>query len=317
MRITYQGEPQGNLVIETDTNTSILQTSLQNNIPHTHVCGGNARCSTCRVLVLNGLEHCRQRNEKEQKMATRLHFSQNIRLSCQTTLTGDITVRRLVLDDEDKEIVDSEFNDGKERCAGEEKPVAVLFADIRGFTTFAESHLPYDVVHILNRYFNRVVPIINYHGGQVDNFIGDGLMALFGVQESDDATLRAVRAGLGMLGEVRAMQPYVRAHFHMDFRIGVGIHYGTVVLGTVGAGERRRLTAIGDTVNFASRIESANKDAGTEILISQGAYDQVSSAISIGNYYDFPIKGKTGSYGLYEVLSVLDNPHGHVERHEL
>jgi adenylate cyclase len=299
-RIIYHNEDK---VVEVDATTSILQASLQNGIPHTHVCGGNARCSTCRVLILEGLEFCCQRNEKEQKMAERRHFSPNVRLACQTTLHGDVTLRRLVIDIEDEELVDQEVAVGTApRSVGEEKSVAILFSDIRGFTAFSEAHLPYDVIHVLNRYFNRVGSIINKHGGQIDNFMGDGIMALFGVDDAPDPTLRAVRAGVEMITAVETMQPYFEAQFKSNFRIGVGIHYGEVVLGVVGVGERRRLTAIGDAVNLASRIESANKDAGTELLVSEDAYQQVKDHFRFGKCFEFRIKGKTGQYSLYEVL---------------
>jgi len=299
-RITYHNEDR---VVEVDAATPILQASLNNGIPHTHVCGGNARCSTCRVLVIDGLEHCCQRNEKEQKMADRRHFSPNVRLACQTTLSGHVTLRRLVIDTEDEELVDQEVAGGAApRSVGEEKHIAILFSDIRGFTAFSEAHLPYDVIHVLNRYFNRVGSIINKHGGQIDNFMGDGIMALFGIDDAPDPTLRAVRAGVEMVSAVEAMQPYFEAQFKSNFRIGVGIHYGEVVLGVVGVGERRRLTAIGDAVNLASRIEGANKDAGTNLLVSEDTYGQVKEQFQFGKCFEFRIKGKTGQYSLYEVL---------------
>jgi adenylate cyclase len=311
-RITYSNET----MVEVDPATTILQASLRNGIPHTHVCGGNARCSTCRVLVLDGLQYCCPRNEKEQKMADRRHFSPQVRLACQTTVSGDVVLRRLVLDDEDVELVDQEMAGGAiPRSVGEERQLAILFADIRNFTTFAEAHLPYDVVHVLNRYFNRVGAIINHHGGQINNFIGDGLMALFdapgppGEAGTGDGgpnpTLNAVRAGLEMLRAVEAMQPYFEAQFRINFRIGVGIHYGEVVLGTVGAGDNRRLTAIGDSVNLASRIESANKEAGTELLISEEAHERVKDFVRLGKHCQLAIKGKTGTYSLHEVVGLV------------
>jgi adenylate cyclase len=299
-RLTYLNEK----VVETDAATSILHTSLKNGIPHTHVCGGNAKCSTCRVLILEGLEHCCPRNDKEQKMAERRNFSPPVRLACQTTVGGDVTLRRLVLDDEDVRLVDGEIAGAAPRSVGEERHLAILFSDIRDFTAFSEAHLPYDVIHVLNRYFSRIGSIINHHHGQIDNFMGDGIMALFGLDHPAEATLNAVRAGLEMLTAVEAMQPYFEVQFKTNFRIGIGVHYGEVVLGTVGAGERRRLTAIGDAVNLASRIEGANKEAGTQFLISESAYEQVKDRVRIGKHFDIAIKGKTGRYWLHEVVTL-------------
>lgn len=304
VRINYLSDSR---LIETDEATSILQTSLNNGIQHTHVCGGNAKCSTCRVLVLEGLEHCCPRNEKEQKMADRRKFSHNVRLACQTVLSGDVAVRRLVLDTEDVELVDQEVMGGTvPRSVGEDRHLAILFSDIRNFTSFAESQLPYDVIHVLNRYFNRVGSIINKYNGQINNFMGDGIMALFGVTQPETAALDAVRAGLEMLRAVEGMQPYFELQFKTNFRIGIGIHYGEVVLGAVGTGDRRQLTAIGDAVNFAARIESANKEAETEFLISEDMHKQVEGYVVVGKHCDYAIKGKTGTYSLHEVIGLKD-----------
>ena len=298
--ITYQNEA----VIEVDTSTSILHASLQNGIPHTHVCGGNARCSTCRVLIIDGLENLCPRNEREQKMAQRRNFSPNVRLACQTTLQGDVVLRRLVLDDEDRMLVDQEILGAAPRSVGEERLLAILFSDIRDFTAFSEVHLPYDVIHALNRYFSRVGAIVNRHHGQIDNFMGDGIMALFGVDDPAHATLNAVRAGLEMLQAVDDMQPYFQSQFKTRLRIGVGVHYGEAVLGAIGTGDRRRLTAIGDAVNVASRIESANKDAGTSFLISQRAYQHAGDQVLTGRSVQLPLKGKTGVFLLHEVIGL-------------
>ncbi|MBI3761421.1 MAG: adenylate/guanylate cyclase domain-containing protein, partial [Chloroflexi bacterium] len=131
---------------------------------------------------------------------------------------------------------------------------------------------------------------------------------LFGVGAPTDAAANAVRAGLEMLTAVEAMQPYFQAQFKINLRIGIGIHYGTVVLGAIGAGDRRQLTAIGDAVNLASRIESANKEAGTQLLISEHAYEQVKDGIVVGRRFDLPIKGKTGTYALHEVTGLSARP---------
>jgi len=298
--ITYQNEA----VVEVDTTTPILHASLQHGIPHTHVCGGNARCSTCRVLILDGLDNCCPRNEREQKMALRRNFSPDVRLACQTTLSGDVALRRLVLDDEDRLLVDQEIASAAPRSVGEERLLAILFSDIRDFTAFSEVHLPYDVVHALNRYFSRVAAIIEQFHGHVDNFMGDGIMALFGIDDPANATLNAVRAGLEMLRAVEDMQPYFETQFKTRLRIGVGVHYGEAVLGAIGTGERRRLTAIGDAVNVASRVESANKAAGTNFLISQRAYQQLGERVKTGRSVKLPLKGKTGMFLLHEVTDL-------------
>jgi adenylate cyclase len=144
IRISYLPDEQE---LELQPAETILQASLRTGIPHTHVCGGNARCSTCRVLILEGLEHCTPRNTREQTLATRLGFDPAIRLACQTTITGDVPLRRLVLDDEDVAVTSQLSGGAIPGTIGQEQRLAILFADIRSFTPFAEAMLPYDVIH--------------------------------------------------------------------------------------------------------------------------------------------------------------------------
>lgn len=288
----------------TDDAETILKASLRSGIPHTHVCGGKARCSTCRVMIVEGLENLNPRNEREQAMADRLQFNPYIRLACQTTFQGEIRLRRLVIDDEDIEL-DDQTMPGHEpgEAVGSEKPIAILFSDVRNFTTFSEALPAYDVIHSLNRYFHQVGQIITAHGGYIDNYMGDGIMALFGVDDPTDAPLRAVRAGLDMLTAVdQSIRPYFEAIYGKVFDIGIGIHYGEAVVGTIGARNRKTQTAIGDSVNFASRIESANKEAGTRLLISEDAFRQVSGQVQVGKTTRVMVKGKSGEYMLYEVV---------------
>ncbi len=292
--------------VETEEAETILQASLRASIAHAHTCGGNARCSTCRVLVAQGLEHCNARNEKEQKLAERLHFGNEIRLACQTTVSGDVKLRRLVMDEEDVELTDQMGAGTTPTSAGEEKKLAILFADIRGFTPFAEHLLPYDVVHVLNRYYYEVGDVIKNNGGRIDNYMGDGLMALFGMEEEDQAALRAVKAGLGMIEAVEHLKPYMEAIYGRSFQIGIGVHYGEAVVGAIGATNMKRVTAIGDAVNLASRIESATKQAGARFLISEDAYDEVKEHIRTGSTVRATLPGKSGEYLLYEVMGLRD-----------
>jgi adenylate cyclase len=290
--------------VESKPRETLLQASLRAGVSHAHACGGNARCSTCRILVQAGLDHCAPRNKGERALAERLHFTPEIRLACQTLISGDVEIRRLVLDNEDLDLTDQSRSGAMAAPVGEEMHAAVLFADIRGFTTFSESLPPYDVVHILNRYFHQVGQAITRNGGHIDNYMGDGLMALFGVEDPKDAALRAVRAGLDMLKAVERLRPYLENIYTRSFRVGVGVHFGEVVVGAIGHDESRRVTAIGDTVNFASRIESANKSAATELLISEATYDEVKDKVRVGKTVRVTISGKSGEYTLYEIVGL-------------
>jgi adenylate cyclase len=290
--------------VEAALGEPLLRAALRAGVPHAHACGGNARCSTCRVQVLEGLDHCAARNEREQALAERLHFGPELRLACQTTVTDAVRLRRLVVDADDIQLCER-MATSTPQPVGEERRVAVLFADIRGFTAFAEALTPYDVIYFLNRYFDVVGCVIAAQGGSVDNLIGDGVMALFR-DNRETAPLQAVRAGLGMLAAVERLQPYVNSVYGRSLRIGVGVHYGDVVLGGLGSVGScgQRITAIGDTVNFASRIEAATRELQADFLISDATYERVRDQVRVGRTFEHAIRGKTGAHRLHEVLGL-------------
>jgi adenylate cyclase len=288
--------------VEVSPGETILQAALRVGIKFTHACGGNARCSTCRTAILEGLENCTQRSEAEEEIAMHLQFKPMIRLACQTRVTGNTTVRRLVLDDEDEELAVGSMAEEFGEAAGEERQVAILFVDIRGFTSFAEKLLPYDVIHALNRYYHRMGQIVHRHGGVIDNYMGDGILAVFGIEGSEHMVSCALEAGLEMLNAVESMKPYFEAIHGRSFDIGIGLHYGAVVVGSIGWGNYKRRTIVGDAVNFASRVESANKNAGTNFLISEDAYEQVGHEVEVNQCPPWEVRGKTGVFQLYEVV---------------
>lgn len=295
--------PDDKTVVADPTET-VLHASLRSGIPHTHVCGGKARCSTCRVLISAGIENCAPRNAKERQMADQLHFSPDIRLACQTVVSGDVKLRRLVLDADDVNLTDQLQAAAARRLVGEERRVAILFSDIRGFTAFAEPLPPYDVIHALNRYFYRMEEIVRGHHGYVDNYMGDGLLAIFGAAGREAAPLDAVLAGLEMLDALKQLGPYYESIYGQGLRIGIGAHYGNVVLGSIGPPGRDRVTAIGDAVNFASRIEAANKVTGTSFLISEDVYDCVRQRIEVNRFEEVVLPGRMHSCSLYEVIGM-------------
>ncbi len=288
----------------------ILEASLRAGIPHTHACGGSARCSTCRVLIVEGLEFCSPRNSAEEDLANKLRLNPEIRLACQTQVAGGkVILRRLAIDSEDLETFNDEIAGNLISApVGQEKKIAILFADIRGFTAFAESLLPYDVIYILNRYFQKMGYAINRNGGMINNYMGDGFMALFGLENSEKAAEQAVRAGVEMLEELDKLNPYFETLYHHRLRIGIGIHCGLAVVGNLGAKKNQTVTAIGDAVNFASRIESANKQVGTSLLISEETYEEIKDLAIVNQCVSVKIPGKSGEYPLYEVVGMPPLP---------
>src|SRR6185369_12355406 len=157
---------------QTPSGITLLEISLEQGIPHYHACGGNAKCSTCRVMVLEGLDRLEPPNLKEKALLEKKGWSaSNVRLACQTRPLADLTVRRLVIDETDAKLAKREASEGR----GLERDLAVLFSDLAGFTPFAENALPYDVVHLLDRYFDHMGKAVETHHGFLDKTMGDGL----------------------------------------------------------------------------------------------------------------------------------------------
>lgn len=294
-----------NISIEVEEGEFLLNASKLADIPHLHLCGGAARCSTCRVAVLEGLTNCSEPNRAEQAIRQQLYFQGSMRLACQTQVLGDVTVRRLVIDTEDAEAIAHQIKRKQAPAPAEEKYLAILFADIRGFTVLAEQLLPYDVMYVLNRYFQAMGRVVQAHGGIINNYMGDGFMALFGVVGEDPHMAdRAVMAAVEMLEVMKSLNDHIYTLYHRRLEIGIGVHCGFVVVGQVGAEEDQRLTAIGDPVNVAARIESVNKDLGSRLLISDEMYVRVRDRVRVGQQVCLELKGKQGKYLLHEILGI-------------
>ena len=157
-----------------------------------HACGGRAQCSTCRVWFLEGLEHCSERTEPERAIAGPLRLAPEVRLACQTRVSGDLTLRRLVLDATDLQIT-SQLAKPRLGRSGEIRTAAVLFCDIRDFTRLSQHLSPYDLIFMLNRHFFQMADVIERNGGHVQKFIGDAIMAIFGMDDAADTPLRAIK----------------------------------------------------------------------------------------------------------------------------
>ena len=162
----------------------------------------------------------------------------------------------------------------------------------------------YDVMYLLNRYFVQAGDIIEQNGGFIDKFVGDGLMAIFGVDDQPNAPLRSVNAALQTLAAVDRMKPFFVSMYDADFDIRIGLHYGEAVLGSLGSIGHERLTAIGDVVNVASRVEAANKDAGTRLLISEALHGQVEDKVEVADFVRVRLRGTSDRITLYEIDSL-------------
>jgi class 3 adenylate cyclase/nitrite reductase/ring-hydroxylating ferredoxin subunit len=179
---------------------------------------------------------------------------------------------------------------------------------------------PYDVMYLLNRYFAEIGQIIEENGGYVDKFMGDGLMAIFGIEGAPDAPVRAVNAALQSLVVVDRLKPFFDGLYAVKFDARIGLHYGEAVIGSLGSPGHERLTAVGDVVNVASRIEAANKDAGTRLLLSDALYRQVEKQVEVSDFVRTRLRGTNERITLYEITRLTPEAHAALrarERREL
>ncbi|MBS0338500.1 MAG: adenylate/guanylate cyclase domain-containing protein [Proteobacteria bacterium] len=261
IRITYPGAQ----VVSVPIGFSILEASRQERIPHASVCGGRGRCSTCRVRVLAGAGPLPAPGTTEARVLARLNSPPDVRLACQLRPVHDLSVMPLV--PPSIEPAGSLASPGI--MAGREREVCVMFADLRGFTKIAEKRLPYDVVFLLNRYFEAVGGAIESAGGIPNQFIGDGVMALFGVESGPELGARqAIAAARAMHRAMAELSADLHEVLPAPLRLGIGIHCGPTVVGHMGRGLATYLTAVGDTVNTASRLQEQTKEFACELVIS-------------------------------------------------
>ncbi|MEM8839634.1 MAG: adenylate/guanylate cyclase domain-containing protein, partial [Pseudomonadota bacterium] len=246
--------------------TSVLEASIQHRIPHASVCGGRGRCSTCRVTVQEGLQDLPSAKAEEAGVLQRINAQDNVRLACQIRPMRDMTVVPLLSPTTTaRPVVGAETY-----VHGQEREIVVLFADLRDFTAISEQKLPYDVVFLLNRYFAVMGGAISKAGGHVDKFIGDGIMALFGLEGGiEDASRAALRAARNMAEELDRLNQDLADDLPAPLRMGIGLCNGPAIVGQMGYGEASSLTAIGDTVNTASRLETACKAHGVQLVLSE------------------------------------------------
>jgi adenylate cyclase len=285
VRIDY---PDGRS-IEVTPGTSVLEASRIAGIPHAHVCGGRGRCSTCRVRVRAAAGSIEPPAEAERRVLHRIAATPNVRLACQLRPKGPIEVTPLLPPF-------AYAMDGRRRVditQGREREIAILFADIRGFTALSEGRLPFDVVFILNRYFAAVGRAVETTGGRIDKFLGDGVMALFGVDsgpgEGCRAALAAARSISARMDELNAS---LSGELDRPLRIGIGIHAGPTIVGEMGYGMASSITAIGDAVNTASRLEELTKEFNCELVVSEAVAIRAGIDLSVFPRQEIAVRGK-------------------------
>jgi adenylate cyclase len=257
----------GHGAVQVGRGTTVLEASRIHGIPHPGLCGGRGRCSTCRVAVISDLRELPEPGRTERAMLHRISAPPNVRLGCQLRPTSEIAVQILlpILPSGGRLIAKDEVYRW-----GVEREVTVLFIDIRAFNTLTRRQLPYDLVLLLNRFIREMTQAVEAHGGRVDAFVADGLMAIFGLNAATASGAKeGVLAARAMMKAVAALNDELGAALPIPLRVGIGIHTGQAVVAQIGDPEHGLLiTALGETVSIASRLEAATKDFLTDCLIS-------------------------------------------------
>ncbi len=275
---------------------TVLETLRENGIAHASVCGGRARCSTCRVLVTKGIERLPPVTGLEARTLKRIEATPGMRLACQIRPTADISIMPLLA--ADATAADGGVRGGLE---GSERLITVVFVDLRGSTSLGEARLPYDVLFILNQFFHEMTRALRATNGHYSQFTGDGLMALYGLYSADPAAgaADALRGAREMLARLEQLNYQLRADLREPLRIGIGIHHGEAIVGSMGPPRSQIITAIGDTVNTCARLESLTKEYDCPIVVSRAAAEAAGLEVAGETLHETPVKGRTEPVQFY------------------
>lgn len=279
LRIRYVDGPE----IQGRRGMTLLEMSRVTGVPHMALCGGRGRCTTCRVVIEDGADNVPQPSPQETASLRAVNAPPNARLACQLRPTEPITVLRVFR------------TDGRRARAheslGKERRLAILFLDMRGFTARTTGQLPYDVVFLLNRFFDAIVPSITGAGGTIDKYLGDGLLAVFELGDERASALAALDAAAGIGSALHIFNQTLIAEKARPVAIGMGLHLGDLVLGEIGAADNAPRTIIGDTVNATSRLEAKTKELGVEALISRALLEAAGKDITSLDLVELQLRG--------------------------
>jgi adenylate cyclase len=270
---------------------SVLEASLRNNVPHASVCGGRARCSTCRIRVIGDCSLLPKPSEREAFVLNRVGAGADpaIRLACQLRPNTDLSFLQFFM----PQITAASLRKAGSVRIGQERYLVSMFVDMRGSTALAEKRLPFDTVFIINRFLSAVSQAVIECGGQPNQFVGDGELALFGLNTNPQtACCQALQAAALIATNIDELNQFLSHDLLEPIRFGIGIHGGEVIIGDIGYRDHQVFTALGDAVNVAARLQDMTKDLECEVILSEEVYKTAGLPVSLLPEQELPIRGR-------------------------
>jgi adenylate cyclase len=269
---------------------SVLEASLRNNVPHASVCGGRARCSTCRIRIIGDHNDLPEPSQREAFVLGRVGTPDpSIRLACQLRPTCDISFFQLFL----PHTMSTDGHDSNPTRIGQERYLVNMFVDMRGSTRMAEKRLPFDTVFIVNRFLGAVSQAVLASGGMPNQFVGDGMLALFGLSTTrQEACRQALRAAAMIAANVDELNKFLEHDLREPIRFGIGINGGEVIVGDIGYRDHMVFTALGDAVNVAARLQDMTKSLACEVVVSDEVRATAGVAADALPQHDVEIRGR-------------------------
>ena len=269
---------------------SVLEASLRNDVPHASVCGGRARCSTCRIRIIGDCSALPEPSQREAFVLGRVGASDpSIRLACQLRPPSDLSFFQLFL----PHTMSANAHASNPTRIGQERYLVSMFVDMRGSTKLAEKRLPFDTVFIVNRFLGAVSQAVIESGGQPNQFVGDGMLALFGLSVSRaEACRQALKAASMIAVNVDELNKFLAHDLREPIRFGIGIHGGEVIVGDIGYRDHMVFTALGDAVNVAARLQDMTKALSCEVVVSDEVRATAGLAADVLPQQEVAIRGR-------------------------
>jgi adenylate cyclase len=245
---------------------TVLEASLRYNVPHASVCGGRARCSTCRIRIIGDLSRLPEPSAREAFVLARVGTNDpSVRLACQLRPTADLSFFQLFMPNTST----TNAHDSSPTRIGQECYLVSLFVDMRGSTRLAEKMLPFDTVFVVNRFLAAVAQAVIECGGRPNQFVGDGVLALFGLAASAQVACRqALKASALIAKNIDELNQFLSHDLREPIGFGIGIHGGEVIVGDIGYRDHIVFTALGDAVNVAARLQDMTKTLSCQAIVS-------------------------------------------------